>query len=48
MLSVVSTVAGEVEALIREAVVLHVESLRTRGEAVPEPTMTELRFVHTV
>jgi predicted RNase H-like HicB family nuclease len=27
----------EVERLIREAIVLHVEQLRSSGEAVPEP-----------
>jgi predicted RNase H-like HicB family nuclease len=28
----------EVEALIREAIILHVEALRSQGESVPTPT----------
>ncbi len=31
---------AEVEALIAEAIVLHVESLREHGEPVPEPSST--------
>jgi predicted RNase H-like HicB family nuclease len=30
----------EVESLIREAVAMHIEDLRSRGEAVPEPVST--------
>lgn len=35
----------EVEALIREAINLHIESLRAHGEPVPEPTKTVVMLV---
>ena len=31
---------AEVEALLREAIVLHLESLREHGEPIPEPLTT--------
>jgi len=31
---------AEVEALIREAIEIHIEGLREHGEAIPEPTST--------
>ena len=31
---------AEVEALIREAIELHIEGLREHGEGIPEPTST--------
>jgi predicted RNase H-like HicB family nuclease len=34
----------EVERLIREAIALHIETMRADGEAVPEPT-TIVRYV---
>lgn len=41
--------AGEsveaVDALIREAIRLHVESLRAHGEPVPRPSTAAVRFV---
>jgi predicted RNase H-like HicB family nuclease len=35
----------EVEALIREAVELHIASLREHGELVPEPSTAAVRMV---
>ena len=35
----------EVEVLIREAVVMHIESLRHHGEEVPEATTAAVRVV---
>jgi predicted RNase H-like HicB family nuclease len=35
----------EVESLIREAIRLHVESLRSHGESVPEPATAAVRVV---
>jgi predicted RNase H-like HicB family nuclease len=35
----------EVERLIREAIPLHVESLRAHGEPVPPPGHTTVRYV---
>lgn len=37
----------EVEQLIREAIELHVESLRKRGEPVPSPSAPAVRFVES-
>ena len=31
---------AEVEALIREAIEIHIEGLREHGETIPEPTST--------
>lgn len=31
---------AEVEALIREAIEIHIEGLREHGEVIPEPTST--------
>jgi predicted RNase H-like HicB family nuclease len=31
---------AEVEALIRDAIEIHIEALREHGEAIPEPTST--------
>ena len=35
----------EVEARIREAVIMHIQSLREHGEPVPEPTTAAVRVV---
>jgi predicted RNase H-like HicB family nuclease len=35
----------EVEALIKEAISLHVQSLREHGEPVPPPAAAAVRFV---
>lgn len=35
----------EAETLIREAIQLHVESLRAHGEAVPEPSTAAVKLV---
>lgn len=35
----------EVEARIREAITLHIESLQRHGEKVPRPAATAVRFV---
>lgn len=35
----------EVETLIREAIQLHLESLRTHGEPVPQPTTAAVRVI---
>ena len=40
----VGSTREEVERLIREAIPLHIESLRNHGEPVPEPT-SEARYV---
>ena len=37
----------EVEQLIRQAIDLHVERLRERGEAVPPPSAAAVRFVES-
>ncbi len=39
---------AEVEALIQEAVRLHVESLRSHGEPVPPPVTAAVRMVEVV
>lgn len=39
------TSVDEVEALIREAVVMHIESLRDHGEPIPEATTAAVRVV---
>lgn len=39
------TSIDEVDQLIREAVALHVESLRTHGESLPAPTTAAVRTV---
>jgi predicted RNase H-like HicB family nuclease len=36
---------GEVESLIREAIRLHIESLRAHGEMVPTPSTAAVRMV---
>lgn len=35
----------EVDARIREAILLHIESLEAHGEPVPKPTAAAVRFV---
>ena len=39
------TTVDEVEALIREAVVMHLESLRDHGEPIPQATTAAVRVV---
>ena len=39
------TSVDEVDARIREAIRLHVESLRAHGEPIPEPTTAAVRVV---
>jgi predicted RNase H-like HicB family nuclease len=38
----------EVDTLIREAIRLHIESLRAHGEPVPEPSTAAVRLVDDV